>query len=489
MPKKIKVALVASEIVPFAKTGGLADVSGALGKYLSKYDVDIRLITPFYSETDISVSKFHPVDFLQDMNLWFGTREIKFSVHTAKLPDSHADVYFIFCPELYNRESIYTDDADEHLRFALLCRASIEICQKMNWAPDIFHCNDWQSALIPLYLKTHYSWDKLFKKTKTLLSIHNIGYQGNFNADIIADLGFADYSYLLDDYDQKSAVFNFMKSGVIHTDVLSTVSKTYANEIQTEEYGAGLDPMLKYRKQNLYGIVNGVDYEEWNPETDKNLEFHFSAKNMAGKRKNKQSLLARFDLEYAANRPVIGVITRLVEQKGIDLMNQVLENILVNRDVQIVILGSGHAKYEDFFNYLQNKYPEKLAFYAGYNNQLAHLIEAGADMFLMPSMYEPCGLNQIYSLKYGTIPIVRKTGGLADTVQLYNWENLTGTGFVFAEYSPSGLDWAIIYALETFAHPKSWKKIMATAMKQDYSWDKQIKEYIKLYAEIMKKKK
>lgn len=483
----MKIALIASEIFPFAKTGGLADVCGALGKYLSKNDVDVRLITPLYSETDMSVANFSPVDFLQEMDLWFGTHHVVFSVHMAKLPNSGADVYFISCPQFYNRESIYTNDVDEYLRFALLSRASIEICRKMKWAPDIFHCNDWQAALLPLYLKTHYSGNKLFKESKTLLSIHNIGYQGQFNSDIINDLGFTDFANLLDDYDLKSAVFNFMKLGIIHAHKLSTVSKTYAKEIQTEEYGAGLDPMLKYRKENLVGIVNGVDYDEWNPETDQNLDFNFSNKSMSGKRKNKQNLLKSSGLKFAANRPLIGMITRLVEQKGLDLIIIVLEKFLINKEVQFVVLGSGEKKYENFFSGLQKKYPKKLTFYSGYNNQLAHQIEAGSDMFLMPSKYEPCGLNQIYSLKYGTIPIVRKTGGLADTVQLYNWETQTGTGFVFEDFTASGLEWALNYAVGTFAHPTVWKKIIKNAMMQDYSWDTQIKEYIKLYTAIIKK--
>ncbi|KAA3617745.1 MAG: glycogen synthase [Calditrichaeota bacterium] len=488
MPKKIKIALVSSEIFPFSKTGGLADVSGALGKYLSKNNVDVRLITPLYSDVDLSVSNFYPVKFLQDMELWFGSHKYSYSVHTAKIPDTAASVYFISCPELYNRESLYTNDVDEHIRFALLSRAAIEICQKMAWAPDVFHCNDWQSALLPLYLKTHYSWDSLFSKSKTLLSIHNIGYQGSFNLAVINDLGFADFTHLLDDFDNKSGQFNFMKLGVIHSDKLSTVSKTYAQEIQTEEYGAGLDPMLAYRKENLVGIVNGVDYEEWDPENDTNINFPFSINKLSGKKKNKQSLLDSFDLEFSIKRPLIGMITRLVEQKGLDLIIQVLENFLAHKDMQVVVLGSGDPKYVEFFTYLKNKYPAKLGFFSGYNNKLAHLIEAGSDMFLMPSKYEPCGLNQIYSLKYGTIPIVRKTGGLADTVDLYDWEKQSGTGFVFEDYSAEGLDWAIDYALETFKHTKAWKKIISNAMKQDYSWDRQVKEYIKLYSALLKSK-
>jgi starch synthase len=487
MPKKLKVALIASEVFPFAKTGGLADVTGSLGKYLYKNNVDVRLVTPLYSQTNLDVADFYPVDFLQGMELAFGERKITYSVHTALLPGSDASVYFISCPELFNRNSIYTNDLDEHIRFALFSRATIEIFQRMAWAPDIFHCNDWQTALIPIYLKTHYNWDKLFNKSKTLLSIHNIGYQGNFNLSILNDLGFAEYTNLLDPSDLKNGRFNFMKCGIIHADKLSTVSKTYAREIQTEEYGSGLDPMLAYRKNILTGIVNGVDYDEWNPEKDNHIAFSYSLKKLSGKKKNKQKLLKHFGLDYSPQKPVIGMITRLVEQKGLDLISDVLENILSTNEVYFVILGSGDEKYESFFRYLHEKYPDKLTFYAGYNNKLAHQIEAGADMFLMPSKYEPCGLNQIYSLKYGTIPIVRKTGGLADTVELYDWEKQSGTGFVFEDYTAEGLHWAINYALETYQHKDAWKKIIINAMKKDFSWNKQIKEYLKLYTNLIMK--
>lgn len=482
----MKIALASSEIFPFAKTGGLADVSGALGKYLSKKGIDIRLFTPLYSQTDFSVSKFYPVDYMQDMELWFADRKIVYSVHTAKMPDSEADVYFISCPELYNRWSIYTEDSDEFLRFAVLNRATLEICQRMGWSPDIIHCNDWQTSLIPLYLKTHYNWDSLFQDTKTVLSIHNIGYQGLFSTYIIGALGYQNYLHLLDEYDLKSNLFNFLKLGVIHADWLSTVSKTYAKEIQTAEYGAGMETMLAYRKYRLTGIVNGVDYDEWHPQTDKYIPYKYSLKSLAGKKKNKKALLDEVGLKYNEKTAVIGIVSRLVEQKGFDLIMDVLENIVVNNGVQFVILGSGHKKYELFFAHMQDKYPQNISFHTGYNNKLSHLIEAGADMFLMPSRYEPCGLNQIYSLKYGTIPIVRKTGGLADTVELYQWESQSGTGFVFEDYSPSGLDWAINYAIETYSYPHAWKKIVLNAMKKNFSWDEQIREYINMYKIILK---
>lgn len=484
--KKLKIAIVSPEVVPFSKTGGLADVAGALGKFLSKNGVDARIITPFYSSTDTSVSTFYPVAFMQNMHTYFGERRIEYSVHTAKLPGSDSDVYFISCAEFYNRFTIYTEDSDEGLRFALLNRAAIEICQRKNWAPDIFHLNDWQSGLIPLYLKTLYAWDSLFSKTKTVLSIHNIGYQGIFSIPMQQQLGLADYQHLLDAFDQRNGVFNFMKTGIIHADMLSTVSKTYADEIQTEAYGAGLHPMLAYRKKILKGIVNGVDYDDWNPQTDVFIEHKFSAKSLAGKQKNKKALLEYMGLKYVKDTPVIGLVSRLVHQKGLDLIRMVLENILLEKDVYFVFLGNGEKQYEDFFSYMQQSYPAKMAFYCGYNNKLSHMIEAGSDMFLMPSHYEPCGLNQIYSLKYGTIPIVRKTGGLADTVELYDWKKQTGSGFVFEEYTASGLDWAINHALETYRHKAAWKKLVLNAMKQDFSWEHQIKEYLSLYKDMLK---
>ena len=245
--KKLKIAVVSPEVVPFSKTGGLADVAGALGKYLTKHKVDVRIITPFYSITNTAVATFHPVGFLQGMHVWFGNHMYEYSVHSAKIPGTSADVYFINCPALFDRYSIYTNDWDEYLRFALLNKAAIEICQRMGWAPDIFHCNDWQTGLIPLYLKTIYSWDSLFKNTKTLFSIHNIGYQGNFDAHVIDPLGLSDYKHQLDEYDLKYGVFNYMKTGVIHSHMLSTVSETYAHEIQTPEYGAGLVAAISLR--------------------------------------------------------------------------------------------------------------------------------------------------------------------------------------------------------------------------------------------------
>ena len=482
--QRLKICFTSSEIVPFAKSGGLADVSGALGKYLARNDCDVRLVMPFYSEIDTKKYDFYPVEFARHCELWMGGRKIVYDVWNTVLPDSTAQVYLIHCPALYDRAALYTNDADEHLRFAVLSRAAIEICQRMGWAPDIFHVNDWQSALLPLYLKTLYKWDTLFAKSKTVLTIHNIAYQGIFPADIIHELQLADFYQWFDASELYNGTINFLRSGIMHADFITTVSETYAREIQETSLGEGLQDLLKQRRDSLTGIVNGVDYEEWNPQKDPFLSYHYSSKDLSGKEKNKKLLLKQLGLKYSVKAPLIGMVTRLVEQKGLDLVRRIIDEILEKYDLRLIFLGSGEQRYEEFLFYLQLRFPQKVVFYKGYNIQLSHLIEAGADMFLMPSRFEPCGLNQVYSLKYGTIPIVHKTGGLADTVTLYNWEKQTGTGFVFEHYNGESLRWAMEYAISTYANRRAWRKLMRNSMKQDFSWEKQVQKYIGLYKKV-----
>lgn len=482
----LKIALVAAEVVPFAKTGGLADVSGALGKYLSNKGHDVRVFMPYYSTLDTGKNEFHVVDFLQNIPVQFGGFTLYFTALTAKLPGSECDVYFIHCEGLYNRGKIYTDDADEYLRFALLSRAAIECCQRMAWGPDVFHCNDWQTALIPFYLKTVYKWDNLFQHSRFVYTIHNIGYayQGAFSANFVDTLMLGSYRDMLPQEDLAAGIINYMKLGIIYADMITTVSPTYAQEIQTAEYGGGLHEMLAYRKYRLVGILNGVDYQEWSPESDPFIPHKYSMKDLSGKEENKKALLERMDLPYDPGAPVYGIISRLTEQKGFELLYEVLKDVLTDYDLRFVVLGSGEDKYTSFFQGARNVFPGKLAFYNGYHNELAHWIEAGSDMFVMPSRYEPCGLNQIYSLKYGTVPIVRKTGGLADTVQLYDWVNQTGTGFVFEYFNGDSLRWAIDYAYNTFQNKEAWKKIMLNGMEQNFSWEVQVEKYIELYQKI-----
>jgi starch synthase len=483
--KKLKICIVSSEVVPFAKTGGLADVSGALGKYLSNLGHDVRIVMPLYSSIYISLKDYHPVKQAQNLDIWFGSQKILYSVYQAKLPQSRAKVYFIHCPYFYNRGSIYTQDVDEFLRFALLNLATIELCQRLNWAPHVIHCNDWQCGLLPIYLKTSYAWVPLLKNTKTLLAIHNIGYQGIFQAHSVNDLNLNEYHHWFDANELYNGKINFLRTGIIHADRISTVSETYAKEIQTNFYGEGLQGSLLARSHDLVGILNGVDYDEWNPETDKSIPYRYSIRNLSGKTKNKKILLSRLGLHYDPKAAVISMVTRLVEQKGIELLKKTMEKVLHAHDVRFVVLGSGEHHYEQYLYYLQQTFPQKVVFYRGYNNELSHLMEAGADIFLMPSKYEPCGLNQIYSLKYGTVPIVRKTGGLADTVQEYNWQTREGTGFVFEHYAPEGLFWAIQHALNTFPNKKVWRKLMIEGMSKDFSWDHQIPQYIELYRNLI----
>ncbi len=486
MRNALKICFVSAEIAPFAKIGGLGDVSAAIGKYLSQNGHDIRLVMPLYNTIDSPSFNLQAVQFAQNIKLQMGSKEFTVNVLTTPLPKSQANVYFVDCPELYARGAVYTTDRDEYLRFAVLARAALELCQRMGWAPQIFHINDWHTALLPLYLKSLYQWDHLFKQTKTVLTIHNIGYQGIFPAKIINDLQLKDYYFLFDAHDLYNGHINFLKNGLLQADKITTVSPTYAKEIQTPEFGAGLDPLLRSRAGDLVGILNGVDYQEWNPESDVYIPFHYSIKDLRGKKKNKKVLLEKSGLTLKrASRPLLAMISRLVQQKGIELVMHSIEALLTRFEATLVVLGSGEAQYEAFFEKLQKRLPAQVKFFRGYDYPLSHLIEAGADMFLMPSLYEPCGLNQIYSLKYGTVPIVRKTGGLADTVTLYDWKSQTGDGFVFEHFTPEGLTWATEYALTTFEHKTAWRKIMQNGMKKDFSWEKQIKEYEKLYAQLV----
>jgi starch synthase len=479
--KPLKICLTSSEVTPLAKTGGLADVSASLSAYLYRAGHDVRVLLPFYSSIDVSGLSVVPVDFLQDIPISIGSRDGSYSIDTTVLPGSGLPVYLLRCPDLYHRSTLYTQDDDEHRRFILLARAAIEMCQRMSFAPDIFHCNDWHTALIPVYLKTAYSWDKLFARTRSVLTIHNIGYQGIFAADILDDVGLGGAERELHQEDLQGGRINFLKTGVLHADQLTTVSPTYAREIQSAEYGMGLQELLRARNSSLTGILNGVDYAEWNPETDVLIPKNFSSGKPAGKRLCKRHLMQDLELGGGSEQPLIGIVTRLVGQKGIDLLQKVLPGLMQKRNFALAVLGSGESRFERFVHALQNAYRDRVCFYRGYNDKLAHWIEAGSDMFLMPSRYEPCGLNQMYSLRYGTVPIVRQTGGLADSVQLVDAAAGTGTGIVFQNYNEAALNWAINAALDLYEDKPLWRKIVRNGMTMDFSWDKQGEEYVSLF--------
>jgi len=485
MSGALKICFAASEIAPFAKTGGLADVSAALPLELHRQGHDVRLFMPCYADLQTDGAALHPVDFATEVPLQLGPHTFVFSLRSMALPGSDLAVYFIDCPELYHRESIYTDDEDEHRRFGFFAHAVMHVCQRMGWSPDLFHANDWHTGLLPLLARTTYEWDALFAHSRQLLTIHNIGYQGLFPASAIDDLGLGRWAHLFDQDDLRAGCVNFLRTGLLYAHAITTVSPTYAREIRTDAYGMGLDPLLRARADRLFGILNGVDYGEWSPQKDRYIRHRYSPTRLAGKQKNKLHLLSELKLPPRGETPLFGMVTRLTPQKGIDLCMAVLPDLLAREDATLVVLGSGEPRYEEFFTRLQQTYPDRAVFYRGYSNELAHWIEAGADFFIMPSRYEPCGLNQMFSLKYGTLPLVRRTGGLADSVQSFNPRTGEGTGFVFDHYTPQGLGWALDRALALFSDTGLLTKARRNAMAADHSWTRQTKEYVKLYGKLV----
>jgi starch synthase len=481
----MRICQTSAETTPFAKSGGLGDVVAGLSRALAARGHEVRVFLPFYARIAKLDFPFAQVEFLRDLELRLGGRRFVYSVLTTRLPASDVDVYFVHCPALYHQESIYSGDWDEYLRYALLTRATLECCQRMGWAPDIVHCHDWHTALAPIYLRTLYAWDRLFERTRTVLTLHNLGYGGVFDARVVDELGLRPHAHLLDPKDLAAGRVSFLRTGLIYAGLLSTVSRTYAHEIQTPEHGFGLDALLRARANELVGIVNGVDYGEWDPATDPHLPYHYTAGDLAGKQAMKRELLERVGLTPAPDAPVVGVVSRLTAQKGIDLLLDVLPEFLFHRDLRFVALGAGEERYESFLSWLQVTFPGKVWYFRGYNEPLAHWIEAGADMFLMPSRYEPCGLNQMYSLKYGTPPVVRRTGGLADTVEPWNPVAREGTGFVFDHFTPEGLRWALDQACQAHRDRDGWTQLMRHGMARDFSWSRQVVEYERLYSRLV----
>ncbi len=480
----MKIAFVSSEIFPYAKTGGLADVAGSLPPALKKLGVDIKLFMPKYDLIDETKNNLNYVSQIGKIPVRINDVERIVHLHQAKLPGSDVEVYFIDCPYYFFRQKIYTNDPDEDERFILFSKAVIEIMQRMQWIPDVIHCNDWQTGLIPLFIKDNYSWDKAFKNTTTLFTIHNIGYQGRFSKSALFSAEIKGNLFYPGGPVEYFDDVSFMKAAISFSDIINTVSKTYADEILTPEYGAGMEDILKERKDDLYGIINGVDYSVWNPDKDRLIPFRYNSSYLTGKEKNKKFLLNHLNLQYDKEVPVIGIISRLVSQKGFDIFTASLDEF-IKINVQWVILGSGENKYENLFTELAKTYPQKFSVYLGFNNELSHLIEAGSDIFLMPSHYEPCGLNQIYSLKYGTVPVVRRTGGLADTVndwhELNSQGNDSGTGFTFNEYNPNALAAALKRAVSIYNDKTTWKKIQKNGMNKNYSWKVSAEKYLNLY--------
>ena len=482
-PSEPAICLLASEVLPLSKTGGLADVVGALAKYLHAAGLDVRTITPCYAGIDRAI-ECAPVAGLAAIPLALGSQRYLFSVLQTTLPGG-APAYLIDCPALFGRAALYTSDPDEHLRFLAFTRAALITCRRLGWTPDVIHCNDWHTAFAPLYLQSLRRAEPRFASTRTLLTIHNVGYQGIFPAARAADLGLADPG-LLYGPDLLGGHINALRHGILYADAVSTVSPTYAREICTAEYGMGLQDSLRERAAAgaLYGILNGVDYQEWDPRRDRYLPAHYDADSLAVKAQLKREYLAGRKLALTENVPLAGVVSRLAAQKGIELMFAALPQILSAQPLSLTVLGSGEPQYERFFTGLVRDFPGRVAFQHGYDVEQSHWIEAASDMFLMPSRYEPSGLNQMYSQRYGTVPVVRHTGGLADSVEPYDLQRGTGAGVVFNDFDAPALVWALSQALDLYRQPPHWTRMMRNGMQRDFSWEHRVREYIELYRRL-----
>jgi len=475
------VAFVASECVPFSKTGGLADVVGALPKALAAQGHQVSVYLPRYRQTHLSDAK----TVVRSITIPFDDRYRFGSVVTSG-NQAGVQYYFVDYPPFFDREALYGtssgDYPDNAERFALFCRGVLEAA-KILGAPQIFHCHDWQTALVPVLLRTQYAEDPALRDVATVFTIHNMGYQGVFPPEILPLLTLPWDLFTISKMEFFGNV-NFLKGALVYSDFITTVSRKYAQEIQTTEFGFGLEGVLRNRGATVSGILNGVDYEEWSPQTDKYIVAHYSPQNLEGKRKCKQDLLAAYGMASAdARLPLIGIVSRFAAQKGFDLIAQIMDR-LAREELTMVALGSGDREYEEMFLRLQKQFPHKTAVRVAYDNALAHKIEAGSDMFLMPSRYEPCGLNQIYSLKYGTVPIVRATGGLDDTIEPWDARTGKGTGFKFADYNGEALLLTIKQALQAFRDDSSWQSLMRNGMGKDFSWNASAREYVRVYERV-----
>lgn len=468
----MRVAVLSSEAVPYSKTGGLGDVAGALPKALKQVGVESLLVTPFYRQT-----KENLIDHtaIEDLRVdWLG-QSYKARVFYSEANGS--PTFLIHAPEMFFRSSIY-GFREDYERFAFFNRAALALLKRIGSAPDIVHLNDWHCGFAAVEIAHQRFWDSYWKNTRTVFSVHNLAYQGAFDAGELWKLGFGN------DFERGAFLFDgaasAMKAGLSVSDMLSTVSRRYSFEIQTPENGYGLDWLLRERANRLIGITNGVDYDVWNPETDAELPAHFNAFDLTGKRECKRNLLRKFFLPENLDKPIFASVTRLTSQKGFELIEQVAGEILAN-GAYFIALGSGEQRHEDFLQNLKNFAPHQVGIYKGYNESLAHQIEAGADIFLMPSRFEPCGLNQMYSLRYGTIPVVRAVGGLDDTVENFNLVSGTGNGFKFQEFRAGKFLERIYEAILAYADKETWRKIQWNGMTVDNSWENAARKYVQLY--------
>ncbi len=487
MKKKLNILFIASECAPYAKTGGLSDVVSALPIALTNLGHNVKIVIPKYSSID--TKKINMKKILLPMCVHMGNCEEWCSVYSTQ-HNKNVTIYFIEYEKYFNRDGLYHDSKmndfiDNPKRFALLSNAAFQLCKDINYKPDVIHSHDWQSALSMIYLKEWYEDDPYFKNTIGALTIHNIGYQGKYPYENFGYLGFSDRLFnpnILEDFGD----INFLKGGIHYADIVNTVSPKYAEETKTEEYSHGMHTFLIDKKDKYFGILNGIDYEQWNPDIDKLIPYNYDENNISEKSKCKLFLQEKINLKKDENIPIIGIISRFASQKGLNVLASVIEKVVMDIKVQFAILGSGDKSLENYFQSLTLKYSGKIGAFIGYDNQLAHQIEAGVDFFIMPSLYEPCGLNQIYSLKYGTLPIVRATGGLDDTIEQYNENTGDGTGFKFNDLTPQAIYDTIGWAVSTFYdRKKHFQKMRKTAMKKNFSWKQSAEKYVDAYKKAL----
>ncbi|HNW59314.1 MAG TPA: glycogen synthase GlgA [bacterium] len=495
MKNRLRVLYLSTEVAPFAKTGGLADVASALPKALFEQGHDVRVMMPKYGNISERRYTLREVIRLKDIPIRVGDQEHVVSAKSAFLPETKVQVYFLDYKPYFERSDYYVDAAtgkdfpDNAQRFFLFSKAVIETIKLLHWEPHIIHCNDWQTALVPWMLRNQYQDDPFFAKAITVLSIHNLAFQGTFPPAVLTDLGLPQELAAAGSDLEFYGKVNYLKAGIKSADLITTVSPTYAEEIQSDpELGCGLQGVLAERREDLCGITNGVDYSIWNPEKDELIPAPYSAANLKEKEKNKKALVKEAGLPYEAEVPVIGMISRLTSQKGLDLVAAAIGE-MVQLPAQLVILGTGDPQVHKLLEKMRKGHPRQVALFLRFDDTLAHLIEAGSDMFLMPSLYEPCGLNQMYSLKYGTIPVVRKTGGLADTIVDAGADPNNGNGFLFSDYTPEALTDAVRRAVAAYRDDKGWQKLIKRGMKQDFSWAIAADKYVKLYLRLETAKK
>jgi starch synthase len=488
---QLKILLAASEVVPFAKSGGLADVTGALPKALRLLGHDVRVVMPRYYIVDKEKYALKRMD--GSLGVPMGIMgEAWAEVYEGSLPNSDIPVYFIEHEGFFGRKGLYEEDGfsfiDNDNRFIFFSRAVMQLSKKLHFHPDVIHANDWHTAAISIMLNTHYAFDPDFAYTGSLLSIHNLQHQGKFfkGAMDVLDVGWSHFNaYELEEYDG----INLLKGGIVHADAINTVSKKYSQEIRTSEFGWGLEELININSYKLYGILNGVDYEEWSPAIDSFIPQMFECDDLSGKAICKTQLQQFYHLPVRSDIPVFGLVGRLVEQKGIELLAHAIWS-LMEMDIQIVMLGAGEKWAEHYFSDIASKYPDKFGCFIGYRNDLAHQIEAGSDLFLMPSLFEPCGLNQIYSLRYGTLPIVRATGGLDDTIENYQNDQTNGTGFKFYDATSDALTGTVKWAVDVWHNDSSgFAQMRQNAMAKRYDWSVAAKEYEAVYNKIVEGRK